>query len=262
VGASKTRSTCRGRKDLPAREEAKRPLYLRTADALARVVAAAPAGSLLPSEPTLAHRLGVSRATLREAMRTFEERGLVVRRQGVGTYVTHPPRVIDTGLEVLESVETLAGRIGLQVEMGDLRVRQRPALPAEAERFGVQVGDDVLEVSRNLAADGRAIAHLIDVLPCGVLTEQDLSSGFRGSVLDLLLRRGAPPPGLSHTEISALSAPSDIARQLHIQRGDVLLCFEASLFDQAGRILDRSTSYFLPGFFRFHVVRRVGTGGS
>ena len=59
------------------------------------------------------------------------------------------------------------------------------------------------------------------------------------------------------TEIQAVAAPAEIARALEIQRGDVLLKFIANLYTQHGRVVDYSISYFLPGYFRFHVVRRV-----
>jgi GntR family transcriptional regulator len=49
-----------------------------------------------------------------------------------------------------------------------------------------------------------------------------------------------------------------VARKLGIQRGDVLLRFIAYLYTSAGRVVDYSFSDFLPGYFRFHVVRRVG----
>jgi len=55
-----------------------------------------------------------------------------------------------------------------------------------------------------------------------------------------------------------VAAPSDIARAFQIQRGDVLLKFVSRLMDTSGRVVDFSESYFLPGYFRFHVVRRVG----
>ena len=72
---------------------------------LGRVIAVAKPGERLPSEPELARRLQVSRATLREAMRTFETQGLIHRRQGSGTFVSHPSQVIDSGLEMLESID-------------------------------------------------------------------------------------------------------------------------------------------------------------
>jgi GntR family transcriptional regulator len=48
-----------------------------------------------------------------------------------------------------------------------------------------------------------------------------------------------------------------VARRLRLRRGQVLLYLRASLYDVAGRVVDRSQSYLLPGPFRFHVVRRV-----
>jgi GntR family transcriptional regulator len=242
----------------PAREGKRRPLYVQTAEALAGVLAKMPDGAWLPSEPALARQLGVSRATLREAMRSFEERGMVVRRQGVGTYVSHAPRVIESGLEELESIETLAARIGLRAEMGAHSIVDRRADEIETTLFGIAKGSALWEVSRVITADGRPIAYLIDVFPRNLLPTLGEEPHFRGSVLDLLLRDGEPGPRLSRTVITAVSAPPEIARQLSIQRGDVLLCFEASLYDADGRVVDHSFSYFLPGTFRFHVLRRVG----
>jgi GntR family transcriptional regulator len=54
----------------------------------------------------------------------------------------------------------------------------------------------------------------------------------------------------------AISTPAAIARQLNVQRGEVSLCLEAWLFTQEGTIIDHTYSYFLPGTFRFHVLRR------
>src|SRR5512136_1880778 len=91
---------------------------------LAKLIGSLPADSRLPSEPHLARQMGVSRATLREAMRSFEGQGLIRRRQGVGTFVVAKVPVIDSGLERLESIETLSQRIGLEVRMGALQVQQ------------------------------------------------------------------------------------------------------------------------------------------
>jgi GntR family transcriptional regulator len=49
-----------------------------------------------------------------------------------------------------------------------------------------------------------------------------------------------------------------VAKPLEIQRDDVLLRFESQLFDSKGVIVDYSLSYFIPGYFNFHVNRRVG----
>ena len=59
-------------------------------------------------------------------------------------------------------------------------------------------------------------------------------------------------------KLAAEAADGDVARWLHLQRGAPLLKLEAQLYAQDGRVVDYSLSYFVPGYFRFHVVRRVG----
>jgi GntR family transcriptional regulator len=225
---------------------------------LHNLIATAKPGDKLPSEPHLARSLGVARATLREAMRTFETQGLLYRRQGSGTYISHPTRVLDSGLEVLESIETLAERIGLEVKMEELNVELRSGTEEELSALGLHPGKPVVHVARVIRAEGHPAAFLIDILPGDILTLEELQDKFTGSVLDLLLRKGSPALAFSRTEISAESAPVEVSRALGIQRGDGLLKFTAYLYDTHGQVVDYSFSYFLPGYFKFHVVRRVG----
>jgi GntR family transcriptional regulator len=216
------------------------------------------AGEKLPSEPELARQLGVSRATLREAMRTFETQGLIHRRQGSGTYVSRPSQVIESGLEVLESIETLARRINLPVALGELHSEERIATPEETTILGLEPGEAIMQVTRVILAEGQPAAYLIDILPKNILTINDLQEGFTGSVLDILLRQKAFNLASSRCEINAVTASSEVARAMGIQKGDVLLRFIAYLYTATGQVVDHSFSYFLPGYFNFHVVRRVG----
>src|SRR4030043_1251360 len=225
---------------------------------LGKIIAETPPGERLLTEPGLAKQLKVSRATLREAMRTFETQGMIYRRQGSGTFVIHPSQVIDTGLEILESIETLSKRIGLAVSLGDLKIEHQRADTEIAMVLSLQADDQILHISRVIHAEGRPVAYLIDILPEELLSAEELESGFTGSVLDLLLKRGTPSLVSSRCEINAVQAKVDVAKALRIQRGDVLLRFLAYLYTTNGRVVDYSSSYFLPGYFNFHVIRRVG----
>jgi len=240
-----------------ATESEPQPLFQRLQADLATLIAGTTAGERLPSEPDLARRLGVSRATLREAMRSFEGQGLIRRRQGVGTFVVNQTHIIETGLEVLESIETLARRIQLEVSMVDLHIENLKANETQAETLQVPLDSPLVQVSRIYSAEKRPVAYLVDLLPVEFLLPDDLQAGFTGSVFDQLLRRDHVQLAESKTDIRAVAASPEIARALQIQRGDVLLLFIASLFSKDGRVVDFSYSYFLPGYFRFHVVRRV-----
>jgi GntR family transcriptional regulator len=230
---------------------------LKLHESLKEMILLATAGERLPSEPALARQLGVSRATLREAMRIFETEGLIRRQQGVGTFVVHPTHVFETGLEVLESIETMANRIGLKVAMGELEIECRSANPSDAEKLQIQVGSLVCQVSRTITTEGHPVAYLIDVLPQQILSPEQARTGFTGSVLDLLLKREDIHLANSRCDIQAVAAPQQIARAMGIQRRDVLLKFEAYLLTVSGQVVDYSESYFLPGVFHFHVTRRV-----
>jgi GntR family transcriptional regulator len=233
------------------------PLYQRTAEKLATLLDSLSVGDRLPSEPALAGQLGVSRATLREAMRIFESQGRIIRRQGVGTYVAQPVQVIESGLEVLESIETLAARIGLKVDMGDLAVAEREPSADETEHFQIPASARLLQIERVILAAGRPVAFLVDVLPRLVLPFEPKDERFKGSILDMFLRNGRPQLGHSRTEITAVPAPVEVARHLKIQRGDVLMRMESWLYTKEGQVVDHTYSYFLPGTFRFHVLRRI-----
>lgn len=232
--------------------------FQRLQGELAELIANTVPGERLPAEPDLAKKLGVSRATLREAMRSFEGQGLIRRRQGVGTFVVSQGKVIDTGLEKLESIETMAQKIGLNVAMGDLRIEDIRANQEQADLFKLELDLPLVKIGRVIYAEKRPVAYLIDILPAGILSQEELTTGFTGSVLDMLLTRGSPKLHNSISEVHAVAAAVEVARALEIQRGDVLLMFTGQLFTDIGQMIDISTSYFLPGYFKFHIVRRVG----
>jgi GntR family transcriptional regulator len=231
--------------------------FQRLQSELAILIAKTPAGERLPSEPNLSKQLGVSRATLREAMRTFETQGLIRRRQGAGTFVVGQVPVIESGLEVLESVETLAKRKNLDISVRYLRIEKVPADQELSDALEVAPAAQLTRVRRVILADNRPVAYLVDTLPDDILHAEDVPEKFSGSVLDYLLARG-DALATSRADISAANATADVAKAMEIQRDDVLLKFTSRLYSASGRVVDYSLSYFLPGYFNFHIVRKVG----
>jgi len=224
---------------------------------LAELIAKTPAGQRLTSEPELAKQMGVSRATLREAMRTFEAQGIIRRRQGSGTYVVGKVPVIESGLEVLESIDTMAQRMNLAISVGELHIEQVDADDDDARHLDIPVGTRLTRIQRVISADGRPVAYLVDTLPADILKPGDMPESFTGSVLDFMLTRGDKLT-TSRAAISATNATAEVAKALEIQRGDVLLQFTSNIYIADGSVVDYTYSYFIPGYFNFHVVRRIG----
>ena len=212
---------------------------------------------MLPSEAELSQKFEVSRATIREALSQLEQRGAVTRRHGIGTFATPPAPRIDTGLEELKSLETLAHSIGLETRMSDPIIEERRTTSTEAECLQISPSIAVLSVARVILTGTRPIAFLVDIVPTTILQRHDLDKNFRGSVLDLFIQRRDLMLSHSRTEILIELADSIVARKLRLKRGAPLHKLQAQLFTRDGRVVDYSTSYFVPGYFSFHVIRRV-----
>jgi GntR family transcriptional regulator len=237
-----------------------RPLHVRAEEALVALLesGAYRPGDQLPPEPELAQRLGISRSTLREVMRTFEERGLIIRRQGVGTFVNHAsPLIIESGLETLESVDMLVRRRDMAIHTKDLAIVQQPAAPDLAAPLGVAEGTPLTIVTRTKAAAGRPVAYMLDALPVSVVSADDMRAGFQGSVLDYLLARGDLSLAHARADILPVLADEHLLARLDLEPGTVLLLLEETLYTVGGEIIGFSRNYFVPEFFKFHVVRRV-----
>jgi GntR family transcriptional regulator len=231
-------------------------------------------GSQLPSENELAIQLGISRPTLREALRNLEQQGIIVRRHGVGTFVASAGERLDTGLERLESVHQMAARQELQLRVRALQVQQLPADREIAAILAVAPGTPLTSVDRVIAAavvpphgkhaglsqalrgDETPIAYLYDVAAATLLSPGDVSDQFNGSVLDLLRQKTDLHIGQAVANIVSTNAEADLSRKLAIKPRRAVLLLEETLYDDKGKVLEYSRNYFNPDYFRFRVVRR------
>lgn len=236
-----------------------RPLYVRAEEAMKELLANYEAGDQLPPEPQLAEQLGISRSTLREALRSFEERGFIDRRQGVGTFVLaqSDTLLIESGLESLESLDSLARRKGLNVSDRNQVIRESTASQQVADALQIAAGDPVVEVVRTKVTKNRPVAHIIDIIPTTVATVEELQEGFRGSVLDFLLERGNPLLAYARARIIPTSAGQDLGKKLDVSPKTHLLLIEETLYSVNNEPIGFAENYFIPGFFGFEVIRRI-----
>jgi GntR family transcriptional regulator len=160
---------------------------------------------------------------------------------------------------VLESIERIASRMGLRTQMGEAEIEERAPNPDEIEGLECGPHEKVLSVARIILVDAKPVAYLWDVAPTRYLRRDDLGEGFEGSVLDIFLKRGRPVLNFSFTRLAAIAAEGTLARQLGVPPKTPLLRLEAKLFTQDNVVVDYSISNFVPDYFYFHVIRRIGS---
>lgn len=233
-----------------------RPLYVRIEEALAAILQTYQVGDRIPSETELARRLGVSRVTIREALRTFEERGQIIRKHGVGTFIASPHVVFETGLEVLESLDEFLCRMGKKCGFENLSIGEEIPDPATQQKLQLSTGEKVIIISRTRTADEDTIAYMHDVIPASIARLEDIKIKFTGSVLDYLQQYLGIVPSYALTYLLSENASKALAHSLRVPKGTALLVLEETLYDDKGRPINFSKNYYNTQLFRFSIVRR------
>lgn len=211
----------------------------------------------LPSEPELASAMGVSRATLREALRSLAEDGFVTRVQGSGTFVTHRPR-LKNNLDVNFGVSDLIRSMGMKPGSQELRVTEETASPEDLRHLSLDPGDSVVNVERVRTADGRPVVFSLDTLPAALLSGRRgaLSELGVGSIYDFLERECGMVVRQGVASLRPANADRRLAARLKVPEGTLLLYILQVDYDGEGRPVLLSHEHHLADAFEITVVRR------
>jgi DNA-binding GntR family transcriptional regulator len=218
-------------------------------------------GERLPPEQELSARLGISRGTLRTALRRLEESGEIVRRQGSGTFVGQSTSwTLDEGLEKLVSYSELARRRGVRLEIAELSIDEQRLGPERGELFGLDPDTLATTFTRVLLMDGELGARMRDVvhpeveLPSPARLRQMLEQGEM--VLDVLLRQGVPVAyARTHVMARLLTRRDRVGSALGVTETTAALEIEHVHCTAEGAPVEHSTDIFLPRSLDLHVVR-------
>jgi GntR family transcriptional regulator len=219
------------------------------------------AGERMPPEQELSAQLGISRGTLRTALRRLEESGEIVRRQGSGTFVGQATSwTLDEGLEKLVSYNELARRRGVTLALGELEVEQLPLGSEHGLLFGLDPETTATTITRIVLLDGSPGAHMRDIvhptiqLPPPARLRRALERGQM--VLDVLLKQGIPVAyNRSHIQARVLTRRDRVGKALGVTATTAALEIAHVTCTAEGRPVEHSVDTFLPRSIDLHVVR-------
>jgi DNA-binding GntR family transcriptional regulator len=231
------------------------PLYFQVASRLQELIENGEigVGARIENEVDLAERLGVSRPTTRRAIQYLVERGMLVRKRGVGTQVVHPKVRRPVELSSLYDDLVNADRRP-RTDVLDLRVI--PASQEVADALELAPGSDVTWIERLRYAGGEPLALMHNAIPVNLLplTERDLAEHG----LYELLRRAGLVPRIATQVIGARSATSAEAKILQEKRGASLLTMTRTAWDAGGRALEYGSHLYRASRYSFELNLSAG----
>ncbi|MFJ7970857.1 GntR family transcriptional regulator [Psychrobacillus sp. NPDC096389] len=208
----------------------------------------------LPSEFELAKSLGVSRATLREALRLLEEENVIVRRHGVGTFVNSKP-VFTSGIEQLSSISSMIRSAGM--EPGTIYLSSMQSLPTEEDmnRFECKDEQSIISMERVRTANGEPVVYCVDKVPKNYLPV-DFLIREEGSIFSALEESGEIHVSHAVAYIDPVGYHEIASPTLNCAPETSLLVLKQLHYDENDRVVLYSKNYFRADKFSFHVVRK------
>lgn len=190
----------------------------------------------LPTEDELVERYGVSRVTVRSALKLLAEEGLVVRQPGKGTFVSPGPLVEETVHRLQGFAELLMAHPDQRMEV--MSMESLPASAEVAEQLDIGGGETVLRIRRRHLVRGSIVALAVLYLPYWfgeLLTPTDISST---PIYTLIASRTSEKIAKATQRINAIAADEDVAKVLSVVVGTPLLLVRRTTYAHSGRPLE------------------------
>lgn len=207
----------------------------------------------LPSEFELSKQLGVSRATLREALRILEEENVIIRRHGVGTFINAKP-MFSSGIEQLTSVTDMIAKGGMKP--GTIFLSSTTQNPSEeAQRvFKCEKDDSLVMFERLRTANEEPVVYCLDKI-----LEKHLPHNFshqEESLFNILESYSSIKVTYAVSHIEPIGYHDKISPLLQCDPETALLVLKQMHYDENDRPILYSLNYFKSNKFSFHVLRK------
>lgn len=233
------------------------PSYMKIKKALEQQIASGELeiGARIASEPELAAQYGVSRETVRTALKAMEREGKLRVRVGVGRFVNKPAESIPSHIDRLSSTSEMIAAYGLKEGESKLSIRTEPSEEEWASFLNIQPKELVTILERFITADQEPVSFNINILPYKLVGEVFRIHLMKGSLMQFLDEKVNIRIGYSHTEIIVPSDSDSYANKLKIYPESTVLLLKQIHYDDTNRPVLFSYDYFRNDIFKFWIQR-------
>ena len=188
-------------------------------------------GDRIMTESEMAREYGVSLITVRKAVGSLIEKGLVIRRQGKGTFVTKPK--FSRNMKKLQSFTEMCEQMGVRPGGKMLEDRLIGADEKTAARLNIKPGSSVVYISRLRYADQEPVQIERNYFPLkyAFLLEAQFNNN---SLLGFLQETAGAWVASSEKVIELCRATAEEAELLEVKKGDYLLFVQSTAYDSEG----------------------------
>ena len=229
------------------------PLYMQLKDRILQIIASRSLDQQtpLPTEQEISQRLNLSRGTVRRCFKDLVDEGRVVRRRGLGTFVSYSRRTSEIDIAFNFTAEITA--LGMKPSSEVLGLRQKRSEASISKCLGVADGTKVWEIRRIRCADGNPMQYVVAYVPCSVcprITKKDLESSLYALIADASGSR----PAKAVEVYEAINLDAREARALDMSTGVAALRTLRTTYDAHGKPFEASVIISRADRNRFQVT--------
>lgn len=214
-----------------------------------------PPGQRIPSENELSGEFGVSRATVRTVLAKLAVEGLILAKQGDGTYVNERIREENTHLGNIWDFWRLIESNGYVASISALSMSDKVATTEEARLLAIDPGDKLLSIQRLFYADDQPVILATNMIPAALLTVPVSQIDGQLRIRDMMQQYCHQEISFAITEICSGDVDEEVSSILTKEIGAPLLELKVAFYSATNQPLAIGSSYFDDSILRLRLVQ-------
>jgi len=211
----------------------------------------------LPSETELAKKIGVSRNTLREAYIELENEGVIVRRHGIGTFLTRSPVIRDSLNDFLPFAQMIK-ESGFTPAFQTLSMGYESAPNDVYDVFSIPQSTKIYCIKRVVRADQQPVIYIEDFInPINEVKNFNWDM-FDGNMIQFLSTSLNTPMHHIQSYIRSMALSSEFSQYLELESGTPILSVKSLIYKEVNsQPIGYSKIIFNSNIVELNIIRMI-----